>query len=98
MALNSGEPLAGGVVSGGTARFFVNVSRTYQAIPPHRPALASPTPTQRGSMNPSLTVGPGGKLFEKWSPQVLGWKPATAFALMAESYAGAIWAASLDRS
>ena len=79
MVRNSGEPLAGGSVSGGTGRPDVYRSRTYQLIPPHRPLDASPMPTQRGSSGPNCTVGPCGQRLAKCSPWTLGRKPGIAF-------------------
>ena len=78
-AWNRGEPLAGGSVSGGMGSPAANRSRTYQLIPPHRPAEASPMPIQRGSIGPKVRVGPGGKRFAKRNPFVLGRKSGTAF-------------------
>jgi hypothetical protein len=77
-AAKSGEPLAGASLSVGIGCPASNRSRTYQAIPPHSPAAASPIPTQRGSNGPIFNVGPGGKRFAKRSPRVLGRNPGTA--------------------
>jgi hypothetical protein len=48
-------------------------------MPPHRPDLASPTPTQRGSITPRRIVGPGSHRFAKCRPWRLGRNPETAF-------------------
>ena len=81
IARNSGEPLSGAEVTAGMGSPVSKRSRTNQLIPPHSPASALPTPTQRGSMKPRRTVGPGGKRFEKCRPWTDGRKPGTAFEL-----------------
>src|SRR3954451_6068746 len=87
-AWNRGEPLAGGSVSGGMGSLAVNRSRTYQLMPPHRPDDASPMPNARRSNGPNVTVGPGGKVWGKCSPSVLGRKFGTALdAMTAQPYA-----------
>ncbi len=67
-ASNRGEPLAGGVVSGGDGTPASNRSRAVSAMPPHRPADASPKPRNRVSNGPKRTVGPGGNEFANLSP------------------------------
>ncbi len=64
-------------MSDGTVRPSSNHSRTNQLIPPHSPASASPTPTQRGSSTPSFTVGPEGYRLAKWRPLTDGRNPST---------------------
>ena len=91
IAAKSGDPLGGASLSTGTGRPAANRSHTSQLIPPHKPADASPIPIQRGSIGPSLTVGPGGKRFAKRRPRVLGRNPGTTFATGAASAIGPVF-------
>ena len=72
ITLNSGVPLPGAVTSLGIGWRAPNRSRTHQLIRLHRPALASPMPTTRGSRRPKRIVGPVSQRFAKWRPLVLG--------------------------